>query len=115
MKVYSFEIKETLIKRVTISADNIAEARRLVNKKYRESKIVLTADDFVDVDIQYIDTNVSKFNQGDMVIWNNSPIPTIFKFKVVLAVKEDDGWHYHIESDEFDAIPYVREEELVKL
>ena len=49
------EIKEILSKKLKVEADTAEEAICQVNKQYRDSKIVLTADDFVDYKIDTID------------------------------------------------------------
>ena len=46
---YSVEIKETLARRIEIEAETKNEAQEAVEQLYREEKIVLTADDFVEV------------------------------------------------------------------
>ena len=48
------EIKEILSKMLKVEADTAEEAICQVNKQYRDSKIVLTADDFVDYKIDTI-------------------------------------------------------------
>ena len=48
---YFVEIKETLSKQLRVEADTADEAISHVKKQYRDSKIVLTADDFVDYKI----------------------------------------------------------------
>lgn len=48
------EIKEILSKKLKVEADTAEEAICQVNKQYRDSKIVLTADDFVDYKIDTI-------------------------------------------------------------
>ena len=52
---YLIEIKETLSKQLRVEADTAEEAICQVKKQYRDSKIVLTADDFVDYKIVTID------------------------------------------------------------
>ena len=48
------EIKEILSKKLKVEADTAEEAICQVNKQYRDSKIVLTADDFFDYKIDTI-------------------------------------------------------------
>ena len=54
---YLVEIKETLSKQLKVEADTAEEAISQVKKQYRDSKIVLTADDFVDYEIDTIHDN----------------------------------------------------------
>lgn len=51
MKKYNFFIREILEKKVTIEAEDEEEAERIISKMYRNSDIVLTADDFIDYSI----------------------------------------------------------------
>ena len=51
MKKYNFFIREILEKKVTIEAEDEEEAERIITKMYRNSDIVLTADDFIDYSI----------------------------------------------------------------
>lgn len=51
---YLIEIKETLSKQLKVEADTVDEAISQVKKQYRDSKIILTADDFVDYEIDTI-------------------------------------------------------------
>jgi hypothetical protein len=46
---YSVEIKETLSRRIEIEAATRNEAQEIAKQLYREEKIVLTADDFTEV------------------------------------------------------------------
>lgn len=60
---YLIEIKETLSKQLKIEADRAEEAISQVKKLYRDSKIILTADDFVDYNIDTIkDPDFGKIN-----------------------------------------------------
>ena len=60
---YLIEIKETLSKQLRVEADTAEEAICQIKKQYRDSKIVLTADDFVDYKIDTInDPDFGKIN-----------------------------------------------------
>ena len=60
---YLVEIKETLSKQLRVEADSAEEAICQVKKQYRDSKIILTADDFVDYKIDTInDPDFGKIN-----------------------------------------------------
>lgn len=48
---YFVEIKETLSRQFKVEADTAEEAISQVEKQYRDSKFVLTANDFVDYEI----------------------------------------------------------------
>ena len=51
---YLVEITESLSKQLKVEADSAEEAICKVKKQYRDSKIILTADDFVDYEIDTI-------------------------------------------------------------
>lgn len=55
MNKYRFNIEEILNKEVTVEAENIEEAMKIINKLYRDEEIVLDYDDFVAYTINYID------------------------------------------------------------
>lgn len=60
---YLVEIKETLSKQFKVVADSAEEAICQVKKQYFDSKIILTADDFVDYKIDTIkDPDFGKIN-----------------------------------------------------
>ena len=60
---YLIEITETLSKQFKVEADSAEEAICQVKKQYLDSKIVLTADDFVDYKIDTIkDLDFGKIN-----------------------------------------------------
>ena len=60
---YLIEIIETLSKQIKVEADSAEEAICQVKKQYRDSKIILTADDFVDYKIDTIkDPDFVKIN-----------------------------------------------------
>lgn len=48
---YFVEIKETLTKVVKIEANNAEEALDVVEKQYKNSEIILVADDYVKTEI----------------------------------------------------------------
>ena len=50
MKTYKVQIVETLIKDIIINAETESEAKQKVIEQYKNSNIILTADDFADVD-----------------------------------------------------------------
>lgn len=50
MKTYKVQIAETLIKDIIINAETESEAKQKVIEQYKNSNIILTADDFADVD-----------------------------------------------------------------
>lgn len=51
MAKFYVEIIETLIKGVELEAESAGEAERMVEERYAEGDIVLTADDFLDWEI----------------------------------------------------------------
>lgn len=51
MAKFYVEIIETLIKGVELEAESANEAERMVEERYAEGDIVLTADDFLDWEI----------------------------------------------------------------
>lgn len=55
MNKYRFNIEEILNKEVTVEAENLEEAMKIINKLYRDEEIVLDYDDFVAYTINYID------------------------------------------------------------
>lgn len=55
MNKYRFNIEEILNKEVTVEAENLEEAMKIINKLYRDEEIVLDYDDFVGYTINYID------------------------------------------------------------
>lgn len=48
---YFVEIKETLTKVVEIEANNAEEALNIVEKQYKNSEIILVADDYVNTEM----------------------------------------------------------------
>lgn len=55
MNKYRFNIEEVLNREITIEAENIEEATKIINKLYKDEKIVLDYNDFVEYMINYID------------------------------------------------------------
>ncbi len=55
MNKYRFNIEEILNKEVTVEAENLEEAMKIINKLYRDEEILLDYDDFVAYTINYID------------------------------------------------------------
>ena len=51
MDQYSFEITETSMRIVTVTADNLAEAKLKVEEQYTSGDIVLDSSDFIDYSI----------------------------------------------------------------
>ena len=49
MNDYEIEIKETLVRKVKIKAESLNEAKATVETDYYSGKIILSADDFVEV------------------------------------------------------------------
>ena len=52
---HSVEIVETLSKRITVEATCPDEALDMVRQSHRNGDVVLSADDFVDVDFKVVD------------------------------------------------------------
>ena len=55
MNKYRFNIEEILNKEVTVEAEKLEEAMKIINKLYRDEEIVLDYDDFVAYTINYTD------------------------------------------------------------
>ena len=49
MEMFSIQITETLARLMQIEADNVDDAIETVEKQWRDGKIVLSSDDFIDV------------------------------------------------------------------
>lgn len=54
MANYEIQITETLVRIVTIEANNEDEARQIAIEKWHAEEIVLDSDDFVDVEIDNV-------------------------------------------------------------
>lgn len=52
MSKYKVHIKETLARTVEIEADSIEDAIDKISDKWRDCRIILTADDFSEAEIQ---------------------------------------------------------------
>jgi hypothetical protein len=50
MQKFKITIEEVLAKEVEVEAKNVSDAIDIVKKQYRNGDVVLSADDFVDVD-----------------------------------------------------------------
>lgn len=57
MQTYQVEVKETLARIVTVTADSPEEAVREVSQAYREENIVLDSGDYVDTAIELCPSN----------------------------------------------------------
>ena len=55
MNKYRFNIEEVLNREITIEAENLEEATKIINKLYKDEKIILDYNDFVGYTINYID------------------------------------------------------------
>jgi predicted Ser/Thr protein kinase len=51
MKSYNIEVTETLSRVIEVEAESIDNALIKVNEMYKNEKIVLSSEDFVDVEI----------------------------------------------------------------
>lgn len=49
MKKYEVTIQETLVRKVTVEADDMENAEDIVRRRYDRADLVLDADDFSDV------------------------------------------------------------------
>lgn len=54
MNKYKVEITETLPKTVEVEADNEKDAIHKVMKMYKNSEVILDANDFVDLDFKHV-------------------------------------------------------------
>lgn len=55
MNKYKVEIEETLARIIEIEAENEDEPYMKVKEMYKKCEIVLTAEDFIDVEISVLD------------------------------------------------------------
>lgn len=46
MREYNVQIKETLVRTVTVEAENAAQARQIVERHWKDSEYILDADHF---------------------------------------------------------------------
>jgi hypothetical protein len=56
---YKVEIKETLARIIEIEAENEDEAYMKVKEQYKKCEIVLTAEDFIDVEISVLKEEIN--------------------------------------------------------
>lgn len=54
MKKYTIEITETLQKQIEVEAETNMDAIEIARKMYRNSEIVLSAEDYIDTEIRAI-------------------------------------------------------------
>ncbi len=59
MNKYLVEITETLQRQIEIEAESKEEAEKFANMLYRDGKVVLNAEDFVDADFKACKVPVS--------------------------------------------------------
>ena len=50
---YSVEITGTLTKTVEVEVDTMATAKEIVKQRYRDEEIILTADDFFEINFRF--------------------------------------------------------------
>ena len=51
---YNIEITETIQKTIEVEADNEQAALHIAMKKYKNSEVILTDEDFIDVDFKSV-------------------------------------------------------------
>lgn len=54
MNKYNIEITETIQKTIQVEAENEQEALRIAMKRYKNSEVILTDEDFIDVDFKNV-------------------------------------------------------------
>lgn len=54
MNKYNIEITETIQKTIEVEADNEQAALHIAMKKYKSSEVILTDEDFIDVDFKSV-------------------------------------------------------------
>lgn len=54
MKKFNIEITETIQKTIEVEADNEQTALHSVMKMYKNSEVILTDEDFIDVDFKSV-------------------------------------------------------------
>ena len=52
---FTFEIWETLVKCITVEAENVEEAYHEVRRLYKRGDIILDAEDFLDYEITFLE------------------------------------------------------------
>lgn len=58
MNTFMVEIKETLAKVIEVQAETIEEAISIVDDLYKNEKIVLNTNDFIDTEIKEYNQNI---------------------------------------------------------
>lgn len=82
-KKYKVLIKETLLKGVEVEAESLLGAIHQVEEKWRDSKIILTADNFTGAEI------TAKSEDGKEITgWR-----TLFMTNAILNGKEVEAWN----------------------
>ncbi len=89
MKTFKIEIIETLARTIKVQADSIEDAILKTHKLYRNEKIVLDENDYIDTSIELYDDNVKKYTKREL-------IDDIIKYLI-----EDEKKHY----EEFEKNP----------
>lgn len=54
MNKYNIEITETIQKTIEVEAGNEQEALHIAMKRYKNSEVILTDEDFIDVDFKNV-------------------------------------------------------------
>ena len=52
---FTFEIWETLVKCITVEAENVEEAYHEVRRLYKRGDIILDSEDFLDYEITFLE------------------------------------------------------------
>jgi site-specific DNA-methyltransferase (adenine-specific) len=81
---YTIEVRETLSRLVHIDAPSLAVAKDLVEKQYKQSLLVLSADDFSNVDFIADESKLYPYYQSpnnDFTIIQGDCVDTLSKFK----------------------------------
>lgn len=64
MKKYEVTVQETLERKVTVKAENLEAAERIVRQEYESSELILNADDFSEVRFSTKRVPVRDRNEG---------------------------------------------------
>ena len=67
MKTFKIEIIETLARTVKVKADSVDAAITKAQKLYRDEKIVLDENDYIDTTVELFDDNVLRYNKQRLV------------------------------------------------
>ncbi len=67
MKTFKIEIIETLSRTVKVQADSIEDAITKTHKLYRNEKIVLDENDYIDTSIELYDDNIKKQTKRELI------------------------------------------------